>query len=112
MRNEFFRRKVRMVDITSCQSRSPDMQLARNPDRRWIPVCVEDVEIQVGNAEADRASGALAGVPLLDWLIGYMDGCLGDSVHVDQTRAFGSVSFEPGFETDRKSTRLNSSHRT
>ncbi|KPC03230.1 Uncharacterized protein AC506_2553 [Pseudomonas syringae pv. maculicola str. M6] len=86
------------VQVAACHSGTTDIQLADHTERHRLAAGVEDIQLQIGNALADRAGADTLGVFGLHRVIGHVHGGFGDAVHVDQLGGGVHVAGVPRLE--------------
>ncbi|KPY73464.1 hypothetical protein ALO94_200215 [Pseudomonas syringae pv. spinaceae] len=86
------------VQVAACHSGTTDIQLADHTERHRLAAGVEDIQLQIGNALADRAGADTLGVVGLHRVIGHVHCGFGDAVHVDQLGGGVHVAGVPRLE--------------
>src|SRR5450830_87504 len=86
------------VQVAPDNPGATDIQLADHAHRYWLATVIEDIQLQVGNALADRAGAQALGVFGLQRVIGHVHRGFGDAVHVHQLCSGVQVPGVPGLE--------------
>ncbi|EXL31130.1 hypothetical protein PssB301D_02666 [Pseudomonas syringae pv. syringae str. B301D-R] len=99
--DETLGRQCFTVQVATCHTGTADVQLADHADRHRLAMGVEHIQLQIGNAPADRAGTDTLCIVGLQRVIGHMHRGFGDAVHVYQLRAGIHVAGIPRLEHRR-----------
>eukprot|EP00659_Diplonema_papillatum_P016987 gene16986-biopygen17156 len=86
IRQKTFGRQLIAVEITPRHAGTADVQLPDYAARHRFAAGVQHIQLQVGNAHANRAHAHPLCIRRLQGTVGHMHGGFGDAIHVDQPR--------------------------
>ncbi|KAF2389016.1 hypothetical protein FX983_06546 [Pseudomonas frederiksbergensis] len=74
------------VQVTPRHTGTADVHFTDHADRYWLTLGIQHVQLQVGNAPANRAHADQLRIRRVECAIGHVHRGFGDAVHVDQLR--------------------------
>src|SRR5215212_2502044 len=96
IRDKTIRSQLRMIEITSREPGSGNVDLARQSRRTNLQSRLQGVHSQIGNGSSDHAARRMSAIFRGDRAIGDVHGGFSYSVHVDERRVVVRVFVEPG----------------